>query len=200
MHHTSLSLNALSCAYPANTLFDGLTLMVRPGSLVMIQGQNGAGKTTLLKTIAGLHDTYTGSIKIMPVAQSGRSPCYFIGQQDGLKENLTVAENITFFSVLHDVDQNILASVLDLFNLHHIKNKHIKHCSTGQKKRTRLASLSVINAPIWLLDEPFVTLDAEGQAVLSQCILQHIQQQGIALISSHNNIPLKVPKTIRIQL
>ena len=201
MNTTVITIDNLACAYQEQVLFEKLNFKVLGGKCVLIQGANGSGKTTLLKSLAGYHEGYTGSIRFAPIMTPATPyPCCFLGHQDGLKENLSVAENIQLFMLLSENHTLSQEALLSQFNLLPIKDQLIKHCSKGQKKRTALVQLCINQAPIWLLDEPFVSLDDQGRRLIEGLIINHLAQQGIVIMSSHQSISLAEIKPIRIHL
>ena len=82
------------------TIIDHLSFSVAGGEALLLTGPNGAGKTTLMRTLAGFLRPEAGSIRL-----DGGDPertiaeqCHFIGHLNGIKANLTVAENLTFWA------------------------------------------------------------------------------------------------------
>jgi len=60
-----------------------------------------------------------------------------------------------------------------------------KHLSQGQKQRVALAQLSLLEKKIWILDEPFNSLDSSGSNIISKQLEQHLAQNHLAVITSH---------------
>ncbi len=77
-------------------------------------------------------------------------------------------------------------------------NTPTKHLSAGQRKRLSLARLLIAPRPIWCLDEPTNTLDAQGIELLNALIHTHTQNGGIALVSTHS--PQLIPQGTAISL
>src|ERR1700742_5125539 len=84
----SLSVTELACRRGGRRVFDGLSFSVTGGELLALTGRNGSGKTTLLRALASLGRAETGTI-----AWQGADIAW-LGHLDGLKGDLTVAENI----------------------------------------------------------------------------------------------------------
>ena len=77
------------------------------------------------------------------------------------------------------------------FGLGDIAERPTAQCSAGQKRRLGLARLMVTDRPLWLLDEPTVSLDKVSASLVADLILRHCNGGGIALIATH--IDLKLP-------
>ena len=94
-----IEVRGLTCERGERTLFTGMSFTVAPGSLVRIAGSNGAGKTTLLRLLTGLMRPAEGEIfwrgePILKAAQDfWRELCY-IGHRNGVKDDLSVMENV----------------------------------------------------------------------------------------------------------
>ena len=101
-----IEVRGLTCERGERTLFTGMSFTVAPGSLVRIAGSNGAGKTTLLRLLTGLMRPAEGEIfwrgePILKAAQDfWRELCY-IGHRNGVKDDLSVMENVLILSLIH---------------------------------------------------------------------------------------------------
>jgi hypothetical protein len=133
-----LTVTDLSCARGAAQVLAGVSFSVSPGEALILRGPNGAGKTTLLRTLAGLTPPLSGAIDCAP------DTIAYAGHADGLKAQLTVAENLTFWArafAAHDI-----APALDAFDLHELTDRRAGEMSAGQKRRLSLARLLVTAA------------------------------------------------------
>ena len=172
----------LAVARGGVTVLQGLDLTLTAGQALILRGPNGSGKTTLLRTLAGLQPPAAGSFEVPPEAVA------YAAHADGLKPTLTVAENLTFWASIHgnpDIDPALRA--LDLAALQH---RPAGQLSAGQKRRLGLARLLVTGRPIWLLDEPTVSLDAASVTLFSEVVRQHLAGGGIAVIATHADLGL----------
>lgn len=201
MQNIAITLNKLCCFYDEHILFNNLSLSIQPGKCIVVHGANGSGKTTLLRSLAGFHDDFSGDILFNGVVKNNPIPdlCY-IGHHDGLKENLSIAENIALFQLLLDAYTPTSDEILTQFELYPLKDQLVKHCSKGQKKRSALMRLCIGHCAVWLLDEPFVSLDHLGCLLLKRLMIEHLRQCGIIIMSSHQALTLNGIKLIRIQL
>jgi len=162
----------------------GLTIAVQPGAALVLRGPNGAGKTTLLRTLAGLQPPLAGTIAPGPDAMA------YASHADGLKATLTVAENLRFWARLHG--HRAIAPALDAFGLAPLAGRAAGLLSAGQKRRLGLARLLLTRRPVWLLDEPTVSLDAATVARFAAVLRAHMAHGGIAVIATHVDLGLPV--------
>jgi heme exporter protein A len=191
MHfRTSLAANGISCQRGGRLLFTDLSFALSPGEGLLVTGPNGAGKTSLLRLIAGLLPVHAGSIE----AGDGSVPlpehCHYVGHLNGIKSALTLGENVRFWVDFLGGDDAELDSAYRRFGLEELRDLPAGILSAGQKRKLALLRLFAAPRPIWLLDEPSVSLDAASAKVLDTAIAQHLAEGGIAVVASHT--PLKV--------
>ena len=108
---------------------------------------------------------------------------------DGLKATLSVAENLAFWAAVHGLRD--IGPALDHFNLRSLASRAAQNLSAGQKRRLGLARLLVTGRPIWLLDEPTVSLDAASVGLFADAVRAHVADGGAALIATHIDLGLE---------
>jgi heme exporter protein A len=190
----SLTAENLACAR-GRVLFEGLSFEVAGGAALAVEGANGAGKTSLLRLIAGLISPRAG--RILLKLQNGESDdgeergklVGWLGHQDGLKPQLTVREQLSFFARLYRSPENCDAA-LEEAGLARQKDFPCRFLSAGQKRRLALARLMTAGRPLWLLDEPFAALDTDGQALMRRAMTRHCQNGGIVIAATHDALNL----------
>jgi heme exporter protein A len=173
---------SLSVARGGVTVLSGLTFSVGAGQALVLRGPNGSGKTTLLRTLAGLQPPVDGTLELNPEAVA------YAAHADGLKSTLTVAENLAFWAEVYGgppPDRAIAA--LDLATL---VRRPAGELSAGQKRRLGLARLLVTGRPLWLLDEPTVSLDSASVALFAGVVRAHLAGGGAAIIATHVDLGL----------
>ena len=188
----------LACRRGERILFRGLNLAVRPGEIVWVRGANGQGKTSLLRLLAGLARPEAGRIE-----HSADRERIYVGHANALKDDLTVAESLMFLSRLHgfDTGAEVHERALRHFGLHSRRFAPVRTLSQGQRRRVALARLCTAPATaLWLLDEPFDALDAEGVDALNTLLAEHAARGGSVLLTSHVPLSLRSPTPITLQL
>ena len=170
-------------------LFERLDFaLARAGQAVVI-GANGAGKTTLLRVLAGLIMPTYGAVtwqgrSVTQLAPEQRAEIAYRGHHDGLKRELTVAENLAFHAAVWRSRVDV-ASVIDEAGLGGAGPLRARYLSAGQRRRAALATLRLSGASLWILDEPTTNLDAGGRQLLGQWIEKHRADGGSVVIASH---------------
>ena len=191
------SVSNLSCSRGDKRLFSGVSFALQPGEWLHLEGDNGVGKTSLLRLACGLSGLEQGEIQWQgqPVSSNideFRANLAYLGHQLALKEDLTPLENLRADTAIAGrtlslADAKAAFAQLGLKGREHLP---VRVLSQGQKRRTALARLLVSSAPLWILDEPFVALDAAAQNVLSEVINGHLNRQGMVLFTSHQMVTL----------
>jgi heme exporter protein A len=172
----------LAVARGGVTVLQGLGFAVGAGQALILRGPNGSGKTTLLRTLAGLQPPVAGEIMLAPDIVA------YAAHADGLKSSLTVAENLGFWAAIYGgpaIDRAVQA--MDIASL---TRRRAGELSAGQKRRLGLARLLVTGRPLWLLDEPTVSLDVASVALFAGVVRQHLSTGGAAIIASHVDLAL----------
>jgi heme exporter protein A len=182
---------------------NGLSLRLDAGSAIVLTGANGSGKSTLLRALAGYLKPTAGSVRVVGVGEDVEAGevCHFVGHLDGIKTHLTAAENLAFWAIYLGGGDNVGSRVeraLAKFSLDALADIPAGYLSAGQKRRLGLARLAVAPRPLWLLDEPTVSLDAASVDVLVAAINAHLTSGGLAVIATHVPMALAAAQSIRL--
>ncbi len=172
----------LAVARGGVTVLQGLGFRVLPGQALILRGPNGSGKTTLLRTLAGLQLPVAGTIDLAPEAAA------YGAHADGLKSTLTVRENLAFWAAIHGTDG--VDAAMTGMDVATLAPRRASELSAGQKRRLGLARLLVTGRPVWLLDEPTVSLDAASVTLFAGVVRQHLAGGGLAIIATHVDLGL----------
>lgn len=174
------------------------SMLLLPGECVHLAGGNGSGKTTLMRALCGLLRPEAGAIDWH--GGSPRTHAHYCAHQDGLKDAWTVAENLQWTLRMHGctVPAATWNACLGEMRLDALADTRVAQLSQGEKRRTALAKLGLIQRPVWLLDEPFDTLDSASRGRIVEWITGHTAGGGAVLFSSHSDRPasLRLSRTI----
>src|SRR5690606_24193268 len=103
----------------------------------------------------------------------------YAGHLDGVKAQLTVAENLAFWAA---VTGGSVDAALAAFDLGPLRHRPARTLSAGQRRRLGLARLVLTGRRLWLLDEPTVSLDSGSTAALARVVAAHLTKGGAAVI------------------
>ncbi len=173
----TLRLSDVSVARGGVPVLSGVSFTVQRGSALILRGPNGSGKTTLLRAIAGLQPALSGDIT------GADDVVAYAGHADGLKAMLTVSENLTFWAAVYG--RTDIGPALTAYALGPLADRLAGTLSAGQKRRAGLARLMVTGRPIWVLDEPTVSLDGDAVAMFADAVRGHLGAGGMALLATH---------------
>ena len=197
-----LRVEKLACTRGSRQLFDNLSVEVRPGELLRVHGANGAGKTSLLRMLCGLMEPTEGQIlwrghKVTALREAFGRELIYLGHAAALKDDLSPIENLQAASTLAGQTTSLQEARRALIDagLRGHENILVRRLSQGQRKRSALARLVLANSapqltPLWVLDEPFNTLDSMATAWLASLMQDHLQRQGMVVLTSHQSVPL----------
>ncbi len=187
-----LSIQGLQCERGEHILFSDLSFTVKSGKVCFVKGSNGSGKTTLLRTIAGYTQPYAGKINWNDQAATLANPsytqsCRYVGHQNGLKQGLSARENLEFFQQLYALEKTTdnFTSVLKKLDIENKSQLPVRNLSQGQQRKVALARLLLGSSDLWILDEPFTSLDQTSRAIIEDLMQQHLDQQGAILLVTH---------------
>jgi heme exporter protein A len=191
---TAIAVEELACQRGGRIVVPPLSFEAPAGRALILRGPNGAGKTTLLRTIAGFLPPASGRVRVTsPQGDKSGGDCFhYIGHANGIKPRLSVIENVSFWQHYYGgaSDPEAAEEALEAFGLLNLAEYRAAHLSQGQGRRLGLARLLAAPRPVWLLDEPSVSLDVASTRRLEAAIAKHLASGGIALVSTHLDLSL----------
>lgn len=194
----ALTLDGVGCVRGDRTLFSGLNLQLPGGQLLRVAGANGAGKTSLLRLVCGLLLPSAGEVRWRgePLAAQrerwGRELVY-IGHAAALKDDLSPIDNLLAACQLggQSAPRAAVLQALGDAGLRGFERTPVRRLSQGQRRRCALARLVLArHAPLWVLDEPFNTLDAAATAWLEGLVRAQLRRGGSVVLTSHQGVAL----------
>jgi NitT/TauT family transport system ATP-binding protein len=165
---------------------------VGKGELVCLVGPSGCGKTTLLKCIAGLRE-YQGDIYIdNEISEGINTKIGFVFQEFSLFPFRTVKQNMEFGLEIVGVPKNerkkTVEELLDLFLLEKFEGAYPHELSGGMQKKVAIARAIATDPEILLMDEPFVSLDAQTRNMLQKELLRIWQKTHKTIVFVTHNV------------
>lgn len=180
----NLKVENLSCVRSNKVVFENINFEVFPGENLEIIGSNGSGKTTLLRTILGLIKPEKGIINWLDENDKFNDfrtfECFYQGHQLGIKNLLTVYENLKLTHGAKGMDENTIYECLERVGLMHI-NELASNLSVGQRKRISIARWLLKNFKIYFIDEPFSALDDEATSMIEH-LIQELNSKGCSFV------------------
>ncbi len=194
VHTTGLEVDGISCRRQDRLLFENLSFSLSPGEILEVRGPNGSGKTSLLRMLCGLRHPDEG--QILWQGQSideeptvfARHLCY-LGHRTGLNADLTPLENLRLEAAIYGLDSELIPAVLERMGLSQALGLHCDALSAGQRQRVALARLVLREAQLWVLDEPYASLDKTAQNQVQAMMARHCEGGGAIVFTTHQPMP-----------
>ena len=189
-----LTISALSKTY-ANGVraLDSVSLTIERG-LFGLLGPNGAGKSTLMRTIAALQEPDAGTIdldgvNVLADPQELRRRLGYLPQDFGVYPGIPALTLLDHIAVLKGITnrqerREQVESLLELTNLHHVRNKAVSTFSGGMKQRFGIAQALLGRPSLIIVDEPTAGLDPEERNRFHN-LLSELGEDAVVLLSTH---------------
>jgi len=184
----------------------GVSFTVSSAQCLQVTGANGSGKTTLLRALCGLVPLESGRIRwrgsdVVADPEAFHLALDYLGHENGLKAELTAAENLLFATRLRrNPARGEISAALERTGVIDSADVPTRRLSAGQRRRVALARLLLTGGSIWVLDEPTSNLDQRGQALLSELIHSHLSGGGVAVVATHQSLDLPAPQICPLAL
>ena len=183
----------LSCIRDDRVLFEGLNFQLQSGQILLLEGKNGSGKTSLLRILCGFREADAGEVRWGDEAINDSNyyaDMAYVGHLDGIKKELTVLENLKVCLALGMTGQYSIDEALRKVHLQGYDDVLVQALSAGQKRRLSLARLLITHNILWILDEPFTSLDKQGIALIESLMMEHCANGGMIVLTSHHDVTL----------
>lgn len=196
---TTLSARHLAKSYKSRQVVRDVSVEVSTGQIVGLLGPNGAGKTTTFYMIVGLVPLDKGDIRIddqdltrYPMHERARNGIGYLPQEASIFRKLSVYDNImailqTRQGLTTEQRQNEADSLLDEFNINHIRNSTGMSLSGGERRRVEIARALAADPQFILLDEPFAGVDPISVNDIKK-IIQHLRDRDIGILITDHNV------------
>jgi len=197
----------LACVRGTRRLFRDLNFSAQEGELIELRGPNGSGKTSLLRIICGLATPAAGEVRwngesIRSLAEEYFSSVAYLGHQNAVKDELSALENLRISSAVSGqrLDKSEAQEILARVGLSEQQNLPSRVLSAGQWRRLGMTRLLTSPAKLWILDEVLTSLDSSAMDLSRQFISKHLQQNGIAIVATHQDLNIGAGRGQRLQL
>ncbi len=179
-------------------IFTDLNFSLAAGQILQVEGHNGSGKTTMLRILCGLTLPSEGEIRwcgedIRKNLAEYYAQLAYVGHAPGIKGELTPLENLELArSMSRPRKEADAEQVLERLQLPAYCDDVLCHnLSAGQRRRVALGRLLMLDARLWVLDEPFTALDPGGRKLVEELLSGHAQEGGMAVLTTHHVVNLE---------
>jgi len=184
--------------YKNRKVVSDVSISVKQGEIVGLLGPNGAGKTTTFYMVVGLISPDEGSVYLneeditkLPMYKRAQMGLGYLPQEASVFRKLSVADNIMAVLEMTDLNkqerEEKLESLLDEFNLHHVRNNNGDSLSGGERRRTEIARALAVNPKFILLDEPFAGVDPIAVEDI-QSVVAKLKTKDIGILITDHNV------------
>jgi len=188
----AIDVHDLVKSFGANRVVDRLSMQVAEGEICGFLGGNGSGKTTTIRLLCGLLRPDAGGgtclgFDLLRDSPRIRLQVGYMPQRFSLYDDLTVTENLDFVARLYQLAdrEQVLADVLQRFELHRYAQHLAKQLSGGWKQRLALAACVLHRPKLLLLDEPTAGVDAKARREFWDLIHEMAADGMTVLVSTH---------------
>ena len=185
-------------SYKGRTVVNHVSVDVKQGEIVGLLGPNGAGKTTTFYMVVGLIKPDEGRVFLddeditkLPMYKRAQMGIGYLPQEASVFRKLSVEDNImavlemTKLTKKERVDK--LESLLDEFNLHHVRKNNGDSLSGGERRRTEIARALAVDPKFILLDEPFAGVDPIAVEDI-QTVVAKLKYKNIGILITDHNV------------
>jgi len=184
--------------YKSRTVVNHVSVDVKQGEIVGLLGPNGAGKTTTFYMVVGLirpdeGDVFLNDINItkLPMYKRAQMGIGYLPQEASVFRKLSVEDNIMSILEMTKLTKGErvkkMESLLDEFNLHHVRKNNGDSLSGGERRRTEIARALAVDPKFILLDEPFAGVDPIAVEDI-QTVVAKMKYKNIGILITDHNV------------
>ncbi len=189
----AIEVRGLEKSYGDVKALRGVTFSVNFGEIIGYLGPNGAGKSTTIKIIAGIlkpdvGDVLIDGISVLDDPIEAKEKLSYVPEEGGLFEHLTVMEHIQLIVGLRELGESGMVKGLELLGKFGLMDKlhhRISTLSKGSKQKLLIAGAFMVDADVYLLDEPLVGIDAPTALLIKEMLRELARNDKAILFSSH---------------
>ena len=197
-------------SYSGRQVVKQISLEVKQGEIIVLLGPNGAGKTTSFYMIVGMIKPNGGKIFLndeeitsYPMYKRAQKGIGYLAQEASIFRKLSVEDNIMSvlqFTDLSKKQQKIkLESLIEEFNINHVRKNRGDLLSGGERRRTEIARCLASDPNFILLDEPFAGVDPIAVEDI-QSIVAHLKDRNIGILITDHDVQATLAITDRTYL
>jgi ABC-type multidrug transport system ATPase subunit len=166
-----------------------VTLELRAGQIVTLEGENGAGKSTLLAVLATVLKPTLGRVVYEPIGEDPelvRPELGWVAHETLCYRELSGRENVELAArAFGVVDPGAWERARDRVDAKAFCDRPLRTLSRGQRQRIALARALVHGPSVLLLDEPWAGLDARSSELLERALIAEREGGTLVIVSSH---------------
>ena len=186
--HSTFDVSNLRVVRSGHEILKSISFRAAPGELIGLLGPSGSGKSTLMRSLLGVQAITDGSARIMNCAAGSRSlrgKLGYMAQSAAVYLDLTVEENIRYFTGVLAQGPSEVARVMDVVALTPFADRLVASLSGGERARVSLGVALVGSPPVLILDEPTVGLDPILRRDLWHTFDDLAKSGATVIVSSH---------------
>ena len=193
-----LIVNKISKTYGSKQVVRDINLTIKRGEIVGLLGPNGAGKTTTFYIIVGLVKSDSGSILLdkgdisnLPIYSRGQMGISYLPQEASIFRGMNVEDNLLSIIEINEPEKNkqeiILQSLLNEFDINHVRKSKSIVLSGGERRRLEIARTLASNPKYLLLDEPLTGIDPVSIEEI-KTIIKKLKEKNIGILITDHNV------------
>lgn len=198
MEAGSIEVHNLTVTYGGAPVLWDIDFTLPKGQIIGVIGPNGSGKTTLLKSMMGLIEPASGYVKIFDQPlDKVRERVAYVPQRESVDWDFPASvydvvemgryRKNNLLRRLQSSDKEIVLESIEKVGLTALKDRQISQLSGGQQQRVFVARSLAQKADIYLMDEPFVGVDAATENSILQ-LLTEMKAEGKTVVIIHHDL------------